>query len=74
MRYLNVSSLLAVTAYNTLGTRSNIVLMKIADQIAQIGSCDKSRIHVSDRGGTGVWPGKNSFHKKWINLDNNAVY
>ena len=29
-----------------------------ANQIAQIGSCDRSRIHVTDLGGTGVWPGK----------------
>ena len=29
-----------------------------ANQIAQIGSCDRSRIHVPDLGGTGVWPGK----------------
>ena len=32
-----------------------------ANQIAQIGSCDRSRIHVPDLGGTGVWPGK-----KWL--------
>ena len=45
-----------------------------ANQIAQIGSCDRSRIHVPDLGGTGVWPGKNGFHKKYKNLDNIAVY
>ena len=42
-----------------------------ANQIAQIGSCDRSRIQVPDLGGTGVCPGKNSFHKKcktWIIL------
>ena len=32
-----------------------------ANQIAQIVSCDRSRIHVPDLGGTGVWPGK-----KWL--------
>ena len=45
-----------------------------ANQIAQIGSCDRSRIHVPDLGRTGVWPGKNGFHKKDKNLDNIAVY
>ena len=35
-----------------------------ANQIVQIGSCDRSRIHVPDLGGMGVWPGKNGFHKK----------
>ena len=45
-----------------------------ANQIAQIGSCDRSRIHVPDLVGTGVWPGKNGFHKKYKNLDNIAVY
>ena len=39
-------------------------LLTSANQIAQIGSCDRSRIHVPDLGGTGVWPGKKSFHKK----------
>ena len=41
------------------------------NQVAQIGSRDRSRIHVPDQGGTGVWPGKNSFHKSiktWIIL------
>ena len=47
---------------------------KSANQIAQIGSCDRSRIHVPDPSGTGVWPGKNGFHKKCKNLDNIAVY
>ena len=32
------------------------------------------RIHVPDLGGTGVWPGKNGFHKKYKNLDNIVVY
>ena len=32
-----------------------------ANQIAQIGSCDRSRIHGPDLRGTGVWPGK-----KWL--------
>ena len=45
-----------------------------ANQIAQIGSCDRSGMHVPDLGGTGVWPGKNGFHKKCKNLDNIAVY
>ena len=27
-----------------------------------------------DLGGTGVWPGKNGFHKTYKNLDNIAVY
>ena len=45
-----------------------------ANQIAQIGSCDRSRIYVSDLGGTGVWPGKNGFHKKYKNFDDIAVY
>ena len=45
-----------------------------ANQIAQIGSCDRSRIHVPDLGGTGVWPGKNGFHNQYKNLDNIAVY
>ena len=40
----------------------------------KIGSCDRSRIHVLDLGGTDVWPGKNGFHKKCKNLDNIAVY
>ena len=31
-------------------------------------------MHVHDLGGTGVWPGKDSFHKKCKNLDNIAVY
>ena len=30
--------------------------------------------HVPDLGGTGVWHGKNGFHKKCKNLDNIAVY
>ena len=34
-----------------------------ANQIAQIGSCDRSRIHVPDLGGTGVWPGEMAFIK-----------
>ena len=44
-----------------------------ANQIAQIGSCDRSRIHVPDLGGTGVWPGKMAFIKSiktWIILLN----
>ena len=41
-----------------------------ANQIAQIGSYDRSRIHVPDLGGTG----KNGFRKKYKNLDNIAVY
>ena len=45
-----------------------------ANQITQIGSCDRSRIHVPDLGGTGVWPGKNGFHRKCKNLDNIAVH
>ena len=28
---------------------------------------------VPDLAGTGVWPGKNAFHKKYKNLDNIAV-
>ena len=55
---------------------SIMMLMKFlasANQIAQIGSCYRSRIHVPDLGGTGVWPGKNGFHKKCKNLDNIAV-
>ena len=42
-----------------------------ANQIAQIGSCDRSRIHVPDLDGTGVWPGKMAFIKSiktWIIL------
>ena len=45
-----------------------------ANQIVQIGSRDRSRIHVPDQGGTAVWPGKNGFHKKYKILDNIAVY
>ena len=44
-----------------------------ANQIAQIWSCDRSRIHVSDLGGTGVWPGKMALIKRvktWIILLN----
>ena len=33
-------------------------LLTLANQIAQIGSCDRWRIHVLDFGGMGVWPGK----------------
>ena len=33
-------------------------LVTSANQIAQNGSCDRSRIHNHDLGGTGVWPGK----------------
>ena len=55
-----------------------MMLMKFPDlranQIAQIGLCDRSRIHVPDLGGAGVWPGRNSFHKKCENFDNIAVY
>ena len=46
-------------------------LLTSTNQIAQIRSCDRSRIHVPDLGVTGVWPGKNSFHKRvktWIIL------
>ena len=49
-------------------------LLTTANQIAQIGSCDRSRIHVPDLGGTGVWPGKNSFHQNCKHFDNIAVY
>ena len=49
-------------------------LLTSANQIAQIGSCDRSRIHVPDLGGTGVWPGKNCFHKKRKSFDNIAVH
>ena len=48
--------------------------MTLANQIAQIGLCDRSRIHVPNLGGTGVWPGKNDLHKKYKNLDYIAVY
>ena len=48
--------------------------MTSANQIAQIGSRDRSRIHVPDLGGMGVWHGKSGFHKKYKNLDNIAVY
>ena len=69
----------------TLLTRHNHGLFRIlswcwwnfltsANQIAQIGSCDRSRIHVPDLGGMGVWPRKNGFHKTYKNLDNIAVY
>ena len=47
--------------------------MTSADQIAQKGSCDRSRIHVPDLGGTGVLPEKKDFHKKCKNFDNIAV-
>ena len=49
-------------------------LLTSANQIAQIWSCDRSRIHVFDLGGTGVWPGKESFHEKCKNLDDTAVH
>ena len=38
-------------------------LLTSANQINQIWSCDRSRILIPDVGGTGVWPGKNSFHR-----------
>ena len=54
---------------NTLSIRIWLVILSwcwwnfltSANLIAQIGSCDRSRIHVPDLGGTGVWPGK-----KWL--------
>ena len=45
-----------------------------ANQITQIGSCDRSRIHVPDLRGTDVWPGKKRFYKKCKNLENIALY
>ena len=35
---------------------------------------DMGRETVYDLGGTGVWPGRNGFHKKYKNLDNMALY
>ena len=49
-------------------------LLTSANQITQIGSCNRSRIHVPDLGGMGVWPGKIRFHTKCKNLVNINVY
>ena len=49
--------------------------MTSANQVVQIGSCDKSKIHVPDLVGTGVWPDKNNFYKKKCKkIDDFAVY
>ena len=48
-------------------------LLTSANHIAQIASCDRSRIHAPDLGRTGVCPGKNSFHKKCKKEDDIAV-
>ena len=51
-----------------------INLLTSANQIAKIGSCDRSRIHVPNLGWTGVHSGKKQFSQKVLNLDNIAVY
>ena len=48
-------------------------LLTSANHMAQIASCDRSRIHAPDLGRTGVCPGKNSFHKKCKKKDDIAV-
>ena len=51
-----------------------MVFMKFANPITQIGSCDRSSIHVPNLGGTDVWPEKNSFQKRVKKMDTIAVY
>ena len=70
----------AMTGISMERYRSNIIyisimmFMKFSDLSQSDRSCDRSRIPVPDLGGTGVWPGKNGFHKKCKNVYNIAVH
>ena len=52
----------------------SIMLLMTFSDLSQSDRSSWVMWQVPDLGETGVWPGKNGFHKKYKNLDNIAVY